>query len=203
MSVTEDIKRFATEVATGILRTNATRIFNTKCTACGNPQTQSLSWLHIKRFICPSCGGKLDDQPLRQLTLAAMRKLRRSTKPPKSNAVKLAKAATGVKLDPAARYQLVLQFRGDSLQDFEAMVALEDELIVHLGDSADVDGHDIGSGEYNIFIFTSDPAAAFGRARTVLQQRQLNTFTAAYREVEGDRYKVLWPEGSQEEFKVT
>lgn len=33
----------------------------------------------------------------------------------------------------AMNYQLVFQFRGDSLADFDAMVALEDELIARLG----------------------------------------------------------------------
>ena len=49
-------------------------------------------------------------------------------------------------------HQLVLQFRGDSLADCDAMVALEHELREELGNSADVDGHDVGSGETNIFI---------------------------------------------------
>ena len=47
--------------------------------------------------------------------------------------------------------QLVLQFRGDSLEDYDAMISLEDELIETLRDSAKVDGHDVGSGEVNIF----------------------------------------------------
>jgi hypothetical protein len=59
------------------------------------------------------------------------------------------------------RYQLVLQFRGDSLADCDQMVALEDRLIEELGRSAKKDGHDCGSGETNIFIFTTDPAATF------------------------------------------
>ena len=100
-------------------------------------------------------------------------------------------------------YQLVFQFRGDSLGDFDAMVALEDELIAELGDSADVDGHDVGSGETNIFIFTSDPAATFDRARPVLDRRRcLQTVTAAFRQVAGAHYTVIWPEGSQKEFVV-
>ena len=100
-------------------------------------------------------------------------------------------------------FQLVLQFRGDSLDDFDAMVALEDQLTEELGDSADVDGHDIGSGETNIFIITSDPAATFRRARSVLERReQLHSVTAAYREVEGEQYTVIWPEGSAIEFSV-
>ena len=101
-------------------------------------------------------------------------------------------------------YQLVLQFRGDSLGDLDAAIALEDELTEVLGDAADVDGHDVGSGETNIFIFTSDPAAIFHRARPVLERRQqLQAVAAAYREVEGEHYTVIWPEGSREEFRVT
>jgi hypothetical protein len=40
------------------------------------------------------------------------------------------------------RYQLVLQFRGDSLADLDALVALEDRLIGDLGRAAKVDGND-------------------------------------------------------------
>lgn len=101
------------------------------------------------------------------------------------------------------QYQLTLQFRGDSFGDYEVMVALEDELTEQLGDSADVDGHDCGSGETNIFIFTSDPAAAFLRVRPVLERTQhLQAVTAAYREVDGERYTVIWPESSERKFKV-
>ena len=101
------------------------------------------------------------------------------------------------------QYQLTLQFRGDSLDEYDAMVALEDDLTEELGDSADVDGHDAGSGETNIFIFTSDPAATFHRVRPVLERTQrLQAVTAAYREVEGERHTVIWPEGSQRECRV-
>jgi hypothetical protein len=94
------------------------------------------------------------------------------------------------------QFQLTLQFRGDSLGDYDAMAALEDELREELGDSADVDGHDVGSGETNIFIFTSDPAATFQLVRPVLERTQrLQAVTAAYREVDGERYTVIWPEG--------
>lgn len=102
------------------------------------------------------------------------------------------------------RYQLVLQFRGDSLVDYDAMIALEDQLIEQLGNSAAVDGHDCGSGETNIFIFTLDPVATFQRVRPVLERAwKLQALTAAYREVDGERYTVIWPEGSQREFRVS
>jgi hypothetical protein len=101
------------------------------------------------------------------------------------------------------RYQLTLHFRGDSLADYDAMVALEDDLTEELGDSADVDGHDCGSGEANIFIFTSDPAATFQRIRPVLERTaHLQSVTAAYREVDGERYTVIWPEGLRRDFAV-
>ena len=100
-------------------------------------------------------------------------------------------------------YQLVLQFRGDSLGEFDAMVALEDELIEQLGDSADVDGHEVGSGETNIFIFTSDPMQTFQQARPILERRQsLQAVTAAFRAVDGEHYTVIWPEDSREEFVI-
>jgi hypothetical protein len=100
------------------------------------------------------------------------------------------------------RYQLVLQFAGDSLADYDAMVALEDELIAELTD-ADVDGHDVGSGDTNIFIFTSDPARTFQQAKSVLERRQtLQAVTAAYRAVDGEDYSVIWPEGSTRKFTV-
>jgi hypothetical protein len=101
------------------------------------------------------------------------------------------------------KYQLVLQFRGDALADYDAMLALEDRLIEDLGRSANVDGHDCGSGETNIFIFTSAPNASFWRIRQTLQELgKLGAFRAAYRPADGNHYTVLWPEGSKEEFKV-
>ena len=68
----------------------------------------------------------------------------------------------------------------DSLEDLDATVALEDALIEKLGAFADVDGHDVGSGETNIFIYTSDPAATFRQTKPVLERRQqLQSVTAA------------------------
>src|SRR5437899_1868160 len=99
--------------------------------------------------------------------------------------------------------QLVLQFRGDSLADYDQMIAVEDHLTEELGDSTDVDGHDVGSGVTNIFIFTDDPAATFPRIKPLLQSMdRLEAVTAAFRDVEGDQFTVIWPESSTEEFRV-
>ena len=101
------------------------------------------------------------------------------------------------------QYQLTLQFRGDTLGDYDAMIALENELIEELGETADLDGHDCGSGETNIFIFTSEPIAAFHHVRAVLERtKHLHAVTAAFREIDGERYTVIWPADSQKEFRV-
>ena len=43
------------------------------------------------------------------------------------------------------------------MDDFDQLVILEDKLIEELGSVATVDGHDFGSGEFNIFVLTDEP----------------------------------------------
>jgi len=101
------------------------------------------------------------------------------------------------------RYQLVLQFRGDSLSDYDALVALENELISDLGATARVDGHDLGSGEANIFILTSDPRQTFRQAMPCLERSgRLQQAKAAFRDVGSDCFTVIWPAGSNEKFML-
>ena len=91
-------------------------------------------------------------------------------------------------------YQLVIQFRPAAVLDFEKLVAIEDALIDELGDSASVDGHDIGSGEFNIFIFTNNPSGSFQRVQKLLQRvKPDGTMNVAYRHADGKDYVVFWP----------
>jgi hypothetical protein len=69
------------------------------------------------------------------------------------------------------KYQLVLQFAADSMADFDRLVALEDRLVEELDDLTAVDGHDFGSGEFNIFILTDDPAMVFGKAHGIVMNQ--------------------------------
>ena len=94
------------------------------------------------------------------------------------------------------KYQLVLQFPHESLVDFDAMVALEDELTTALQPEHDVDGHDWGSGEMNIFVHSNDPRAAFISARRVIPPSLHRFLRAAFRKTRGDTYTVLWPPGA-------
>lgn len=100
------------------------------------------------------------------------------------------------------RYQLVLQFAADSMEDYDRLVALEDRLIEELGEAATVDGHDFGLGEFNIFIFADDPATVFDKAHgIVVDQGVPNVLQSAYRKMDGEDYTILWP-SSLTEFNV-
>jgi len=65
-----------------------------------------------------------------------------------------------------------------------------------IGDHGNVDGHDIGSGEMNIFIFTEDPKATFERVKNIGSiPNHMNNLKAGYREVGEDDFVPLYPEG--------
>jgi hypothetical protein len=99
------------------------------------------------------------------------------------------------------KYQLVLQFIE---MDIDTLLSIEDALIEGLGSTADVDGHDLGSGEANVFIFTSEPQATLQKSREVLQSKGLlpGQFRAASRPVTGESYTTLWPPG-ESQFHIT
>jgi hypothetical protein len=108
-----------------------------------------------------------------------------------------------VKPQNRMRYQLVLQFRKSAFVDLDAIVALEDNLIGQLAGFADVDGHDFGSREANLFVLTSNPTGSFGAIRPALERAGLlSAVTVAYRPINGDGYTVLWPEQSDKIFRV-
>jgi hypothetical protein len=100
-------------------------------------------------------------------------------------------------------YQLVIQARGDALADYDVIIAIEDRLISAMDSVGDVDGHDVGSGETNVFILAEDPKAAFARALPVLEEfGVLDRTRAAYRRIGDDAYTSVWPLDSQEEFAI-
>jgi hypothetical protein len=93
------------------------------------------------------------------------------------------------------KYQLVLQWPTSSIVDYETMLVYEDALVDGLTDCHDVDGHDAGANEVNIFVHTDDPQLAFIEAKNILKFREgWPDVRIAYRELASDRYTVLWPE---------
>lgn len=95
------------------------------------------------------------------------------------------------------KYWLVLQWPASDFADFDALVALEDKIIAALGRDA-VDGHDLGSGEANIFTLTDTPRETFEKLRsTVLRGPRMSNIKAAFREADGEDYTVVWPPGER------
>ena len=90
-------------------------------------------------------------------------------------------------------YQLVVQFAGDDIADFDEIIELEDRLIHGLDDKHLVDGHDVGAGEVNIFVHTNDPILACDDVMGLLCDSQRGTAKIAYRSMDSDEYAVLWP----------
>ena len=91
-------------------------------------------------------------------------------------------------------YQLVLQFKPWGTRRFEELVRLEDQLAELLSGDAEVDGHDLGSNEANIFISCSDPPVLLQRCVEAAESAGLlSIFAAAHRQLDGEDYTRLWP----------
>lgn len=101
------------------------------------------------------------------------------------------------------QYQLVLQWGAGSVADYDDLIAMEEILLAALhSTSAHVDGHDMGSGQMNIFIWTDRPHQTFAAVSDCLAGRaQWGDVRAAYRPADGDEFTILWPE-SVNEFTV-
>lgn len=100
------------------------------------------------------------------------------------------------------KYQLVLQWPAASIKDYETMIEIEDVVTENLSEGSDVDGHDAGSGEMNIFIHTDDPVFAFNEVKATLGSRDFWVDArVAYREITKSEYTILWPKDLVE-FKV-
>lgn len=93
------------------------------------------------------------------------------------------------------KYQLVIQFPEELYGDLEWIAEFEDRLDESIAD-AEVDGHDIGSGEENIFIHTNNPDNTFQVSKNILEEESvdLGNIKIAYREISGNHYIPLWPE---------
>ena len=97
---------------------------------------------------------------------------------------------------------LIIQFPGNSEEDFEKLIKLEEKLEAELKSNNIADGHDFGSGEMNIFILTNSPNVIAQKVVEIINQtKSIPFFRIAYREIDGNDYIILYP--SQEtDFKV-
>lgn len=92
-------------------------------------------------------------------------------------------------------YLIVVQWKVED-GNFDFLIEIENHLRNELSGYHEVDGHDMGCGEVNIFIISSDPKLAFLEIRNALKGKlSMNDVRIAYRDLEGEDYIVLWPEG--------
>ncbi len=97
------------------------------------------------------------------------------------------------------RYQLVFQFSREAFDNLDGVTELEAMLRSILGDSAIVDGHDIGLSKVKIFIDTHNPSDSFARCKYVLNYSNfLSQLTVVFRQHDRQDYTVIWPEGCQQ-----
>jgi hypothetical protein len=94
------------------------------------------------------------------------------------------------------KYQLVLQWSSSSESDYDRLLALGQTIEDGLGDRGIVDGHDIGSGEMNIFTHSDEPLSAFDRSKHLLAvQDALQALKARYRYFDEEAYTPIYPKG--------
>ena len=94
------------------------------------------------------------------------------------------------------KYQLVLQWPTSLFRGYDQLIALEDAVTADIGDLGTVDGHDMGSGKMNIFIFTDQPERAFERVKSIPRvARNRRKPKAGYRALDEDEYTPIYPEG--------
>ncbi|MCR1162150.1 hypothetical protein NEK97_11815 [Paenarthrobacter sp. UW852] len=92
-------------------------------------------------------------------------------------------------------FLLVLQWPARSEVDYDELIAMEDLLLEQLPEAHGVvDGHDFGSGEMNIFVYTERPMEAFEDVMTLLSSRsRWSDARAAYRPIDAEEFVILWP----------
>jgi hypothetical protein len=96
-------------------------------------------------------------------------------------------------------YQLVLQWpTSSSIDSYDSVIELEDLLIETLADDVVIDGHDLGAGQMNSFIWTSDPRSTFAAAQSELAANEFwAQVRAGFREESEEANTVTWPPNLQ------
>ena len=92
------------------------------------------------------------------------------------------------------RYVLIVQFPETYFASHAELSAFEQRLVACMPRTCEVDGHDIGSGTTNFFVFTRAPLAAHRAFRKYLGTRAVERhLRIAFRPVDGQDYPNIWP----------
>lgn len=96
-----------------------------------------------------------------------------------------------------AEPQLIVQLPFDGADDYDRLIAVEESLInafAQRNPFAEVDGHDMGQGRFNIFI---RPMGTWGpvleRVEVVLKLRGVLPQALIVKRLKSEKYVVVWP----------
>ena len=100
-------------------------------------------------------------------------------------------------------YQLVIKLWRPSLAEEGFLTSLQDQLKQTLGDTVELEGHDVSAKEVNVFMLTNDPRLSFRKAKDVLAKLGVeNGLSAAFRLNGGAQFTPIWPLRSMRKFKL-
>jgi len=71
------------------------------------------------------------------------------------------------------KQELVLQLPANSVKDYDTFIELENNIAAGLKNLGEVDGHDFGVGEMNIFVRTDCPKLAFEKIKSLIERKIL------------------------------
>ena len=100
------------------------------------------------------------------------------------------------------KYLLVIQFAVDKNVDLNSLTEIEETIIDSIDPKHEIDGHDFGVNEFNIFIYTNDPHDASSQVKRTIRSKKHKQMKIAYRLSNGEEYKIIYPENFTGKFEV-
>jgi hypothetical protein len=93
------------------------------------------------------------------------------------------------------KYMLTIQLDSGDIEAYDRLIELEDLIAEEVASDEEVDGHDVGATEMNIFIVANSPRETFQRLMSRIPQLAgRSDLKVAYRKLDGEVYTIIWPE---------
>jgi hypothetical protein len=104
--------------------------------------------------------------------------------------------------------KIILQFSIENhgnIDDFDNLIDIEDKLdsALQRNNTGYVDGHDMGSGQMNIFIFVNTWKHGLWFMAQYLKNQPWSKDATVAKVMPDDTYEVIWPKNFSGEFNIT
>lgn len=93
-------------------------------------------------------------------------------------------------------HRLILRVIESDLRDFDSLIQLEEALSENLQEIAQVDGHDIGQGEINLYIYCATPEPTLERMKALLEQSRISRAQVFSQMDSTNEPKLIWESGT-------